>query len=109
MSGEAGAGTQDVSEHPGEPAASLPESFPLSPSTPTPHLHPSLPLSSRFPKSGLGDPSRILKGLTDPARLQAPQWHVHSLTCVKSSGPGIEQQLGGGCREGLQASHLLAA
>ena len=109
MSGEAGAGTQDVSEHPGEPAASLPESFPLSPSTLLPHRHPSLPLSSRFHRSGLCDPSRILKGLSDPTRLQAPQWHVHSLKCVKSSGPGTEQRLGGGCREGLQASHLLAA
>ena len=108
MSGEGGAGTQDVSEHPGEPAASLPESFPLYPSAPTPT---SIPVSLSPP----GSISQVcvtllgfFRGLPDPTRLQAPRWHVPSRTRVKSSEPGTEQRLGGGGREALQSSHLAA-
>lgn len=112
MSGEGGAGTQDVSEHPGEPAASLPESFPLSPSAPLPHLYPGLPLSSSLSPGSISQVCVTLlgffRGLPDPTRLQAPQWRVPSRTHVKSSEPGTEQRLGGGGREALQSSHLAA-
>lgn len=96
MSGEGGAGTQDVSEHPGEPAASLPESFPLSPSAPVPHLHPSLPLSSRFPKSGLCDPSRILQGSPRPNQAASPSMARAQPHMLRAQGPVQSSGLGAG-------------